>query len=369
MDSTYKVPLTRIVSIDSHPNADRLELATVYGFQVVIPSGSYAVGDLVVYFPVDSILPGNVEALLFGADAKIKLEKSRIRQIRIRKFPSQGMLCNPESLKSIVNPKYLKEEQDLAAILGVTKFEPPEAHVQGAPRKKNGRKALAHPDFQSYNGLGNIKWFPNLFQEGELVVIQEKIHGTNARAALLPYRTNNLWKKFLKLIGKAPAYEKLYGSNRVDITNSNGYSGYYGDDIYGNVFKKMDAFSKLMPNEIVFGEICGPGIQKGYEYGLKEHKFLLFDVKKDGKWLAPKDVEAYALERQFEMVPVLYEGPFNKALAEQMSQGPSVFSPTEKVREGAVLKAVNGYDQEGNKKALKMINPVYLDDKNNTDNH
>jgi hypothetical protein len=32
----HKVPLTTIVKVESHPNADRLELAYVYGFQVIV---------------------------------------------------------------------------------------------------------------------------------------------------------------------------------------------------------------------------------------------------------------------------------------------------------------------------------------------
>lgn len=375
MDSTYKVPLTKILAIDPHPNADRLSLATVYGFQVVIPKDSYEVGESVIYIPIDSILPQKVESLLFGEDAKIKLEKSRVRQIRIRKFPSQGMICKPETLSSIVNPKYLKDEQDLSAILGIEKYEPPAPKEQGLPKgHKQGRKQLAHPDFHSYNGLGNIKWFPNLFQEGEQVVIQEKLHGTNARAAKLPYRANTLFKKLKKFLGLAPEYEMLYGSNKVDITNSSGYNGWYGEDIYGAVFKKMNVFDKIDDGCIVYGEIVGPGIQKGYEYGLKEHKFILFDVKQmmpDGShyWLTPGDVQDYANEKGFEFVPVLYEGPFNAVLTKELSMGPSVFCPEEKVREGVVLKAAENYSIEGNKKALKVISEIYLDDKTNSDNH
>src|SRR5271166_1293205 len=55
--STYKVPLTTIVNITPHTGADRLEMAWVYGFQVVVKKGQYKVGDKVVYVPVDSILP------------------------------------------------------------------------------------------------------------------------------------------------------------------------------------------------------------------------------------------------------------------------------------------------------------------------
>lgn len=374
VDSTYKVPYTTILAITPHNNAEKLEIATVYGFQVIIPKNVYKVGSKIVYIPIDSILPSNVEALIFGSDSKIKLTKSRVRQIRIRGLASQGMIVNPKNLESLVKLDGVNLETDLSAILGITKYEPEEKGPSQTLGKPGSRKQLAHPDFHSYNGLGNIKWFPDLFKDGEQVVVQEKLHGTNARAAKLPFRANTLLKKIKKFFGFAPAYENLYGSNRVDITNSNGYSGFYGDDVYGNVFKKLDVFSKIKPNEIVFGEIVGPGIQKGYAYGLKEHKFILFDVKRvnpDGtqEWLDPVAVQQFAIQRDFSFVPVLYEGPYNKEFIQTLSTGASVFDPNEKVREGAVLKAIEGYSQGGNKKALKMINEDYLADTKNTDNH
>ena len=91
-DSGYKVPLTTIKEIKSHPNADRLDIAVVYGFEVVIGKDGYKVGDKVLYIPIDSIIPIDLERELFPEDSKIKLSRSRVKQIRIRKFPSQGML-------------------------------------------------------------------------------------------------------------------------------------------------------------------------------------------------------------------------------------------------------------------------------------
>src|SRR6185369_415963 len=113
----------------------------------------------------------------------------------------------------------------------------------GAP---GGRKikALENPLFHKYNGLDNIKWFPTLFKEGELVVMQEKIHGTNARAAKLPYVANTLWKKiklFFRTLFKMPAqFEFCYGSNNVQLQERRGYTGFYGEDIYGKVFQSID---------------------------------------------------------------------------------------------------------------------------------
>ena len=55
--SLFKVPFTTILKVENHPNADRLEIAFVYGFQVIVQKGKYSAGNRVVYIPIDSILP------------------------------------------------------------------------------------------------------------------------------------------------------------------------------------------------------------------------------------------------------------------------------------------------------------------------
>jgi RNA ligase (TIGR02306 family) len=374
MSSDYKVPYTTILDIQPCPNADRLALATVYGWQVVIPKDKFSVGSKIIYVPIDSILPKNIEDLIFGPDAKVKLHNRRVRQIRLRGSVSQGMLVSPSEISTIVNLNKVSLETDLADILGITKYEPPVKESNG-PNEPRLRKRKDTPNFHSYNGLQNIKWNTTMFKEGDEVVIQCKLHGTNSRAALLPYVPTTIWQKILNKLGLSPKVFKAYGSNRVDISAKSTYKGFFGSDIYGDVFRKIDVFSKLELGETVFGEIIGPGIQKGYSYGLKEHHFVLFDVKKmdiDGNqyWMSPKDVEYFAKVRGFEFVPVLYEGPYNKTLAYQLTLGPSEYGDkSEKVREGIVVKSATRYDIEGNKQALKWVSEAYLDDKTNTDDH
>lgn len=383
--TTYKVPLTQILAIEPHTNADSLEIATIYGFQVVVKKGKYKAGDTVVYIPIDSILPQWLEDRLFpcakdpktGAivKPKIVLSHHRVRQIRIRKFASQGMVLDTTDIADKVNFKKAKMEDNLAEALEITKYEPPVAgpsNTQGKDKQRN--KSFEHPQFHKYNGLNNIKWFPTLFKEGEEVVIQEKMHGTNARASLLPYRTNTLFRKIVNLLGFAPKEEQCYGSNNVQKAVGRNNKHFYSEDIWGSTFQALDVFIKLKLGETVFGEIVGPGIQQNYDYGLKQYKFLLFDVKvleADGKqkWLSPDEVKAFARERGFDMVPELYAGPYNKELAYSLTKGPSVYCPAQKVREGIVIKSNESYDNEGNKRALKWVSEVYLDDKTNTDFH
>ncbi len=373
--SDYKVPYTKILNIQPHGNAERLEVATIYGFQVIIPKNQYQVGSEIIYIPIDSILPENLETLIFGPDSKIKLHNHRVRQIRIRGLASQGMVVNPSEISKLVNLTGVNLETDLSAILGVTKYEPPVpgfAQTQGKDKQRNRKSE--NPLFHHYNGLDNIKWFPDLFQEGESVTVQEKLHGTNARASILPFVANSFWKKVKKFLRIASATENCYGSNNVEISAKTNYKGFYGIDLYGTTFNKMDVFSKIKFGETVFGEIIGPSIQKNYVYGLSEPKFVLFDVKilcPDGTqmWLCPDAVAEFAKERGFEMVPIIYRGPYNKEFVQSLTKGASVYDPNTKVREGIVIKSNDGYDREGNKRALKSISEDYLADPTNTDNH
>lgn len=373
--SEFKVPFTKILKVDKHPNADRLSVYTIYGFQVVGGKDQFEIGDEIIYCPIDAILPKWLEERLFPEDSKIKLNKSRVRQIRIRGLASQGMIIPYHAVSSELFIPQL--ETDLSSLLGITKYEPSEP--EGTTSIKSGGRRLKkkeNPLFHQYNGLINIKWAPNMFQSDEMVVFQEKIHGTNARAALLPYSANTLWKRIIEFLGLAPSHEFCYGSNTVQLQNKPGHKGFYGQDIYGEVFAALKAEEKLKPGEAIYGEIYGMNTQKNYSYGSPdERKFVLFDVKvlnEDGtyRWLDPDEVQVYADQRGFKTVPELYRGPFTSLeFAKSYTVGPSVLAPEQPVREGIVVKAYKNYDEYGNKRALKIISEAYLDDHTNSDGH
>jgi RNA ligase (TIGR02306 family) len=370
MDDGFKVPLTTILKVEPHPNADRLSIATVYGFQVVCQKDKYKVGDVVVYVPVDSILTNvKLEAQLFPPDSKIKLNRNRVRQIRIRQYPSQGMLIHPDDLTNYIDRFY--PEINYADKLGIVKYEPPAP--QGPAKARLRNKPKENPRLHTYGGVTNLKWSPTFF-DGQDVVIQEKLHGSNCRFAYARTARNTFWKKLKGFFGLLPKYEACWGSNNVQLHERAGYTGYYGKDIYKAVLESVGAFNKVEEGETIYGELIGPNIQANYTYGKTDNHFVLFDVKKerpDGsqEFLDPDEVESYAAQRGFDFVPVLYKGPFDAEQAKLFSQGTSVYAPSQAVREGCVIKRAKGYGEMGTKHAKKLINPAYLDDATNTDEH
>lgn len=366
--SKFVVEAVKIKEILPHPNADKLEIAVVYGFNVVVSKGMYKAGDMSIYVPVDSILPQNVEDIIFG-NSKVQLNKHRVRAIKIRGMVSYGLLANPESLSIVPT-----EGVDYKDTLGITKYQPTEkqANVNSGPKSRN--KPKENPYFRKYNGINNIKWYPDAFTDQD-VVIQLKLHGTHVRFGKAPFVANTLWKKIKKFFRLTPSHEYVYGSNNVELTNrGSNPSGFYDKNIYLKVLSENDASSKVKDGEFVHGEIIGPGIQKGYTYGLKNHRLVIFDVRvmlEDGtqRWLNPDECEQYARDRGFNFVPVLYKGQFNREILELCTSGYSDDIDKYEVREGCVVKHATIYDVNGDKNCLKSINPDYLLDYSNTDEH
>lgn len=356
--STFAVKLVSISDVSAHPGADRLDLVRLQGmdWQVVTQKDKYKVGDITLYFPIDSLLSEEIEAKIFPPDSKVKLSNHRVRTVKLRGAISQGMVVSP-SLFGLENKKV---GFDATSVLGVTKYEPPVkfqgANTQAAPKRH------VHPAFKKYTGIENAKNYNSVFTEIDEIVITEKLHGSNFRAGYLPYNANSLLKKIKKLLRLSPQYEFVYGSHNVQLQDKLLYKGYYETNIYSEMVLKYDLKNKLKPGEVVYGEIIGDGVQKGYTYGCKqgERKLVCFEARQNDAWLDPIAAKKFIEERQLEFVPVLYTGPFNKEKILRLREGPSVYAPSQKVREGIVVRSIKEESCYIGRKMLKFISDEYL---------
>lgn len=97
--STIERKLATIVSIDSlHPieGADRIERAVVKGWDVVVKRGEFAVGDLAVYFEIDSWIPSTIAPFLTAPGKYAKefngVEGEKLKTKKLKGVISQGLL-------------------------------------------------------------------------------------------------------------------------------------------------------------------------------------------------------------------------------------------------------------------------------------
>jgi len=373
--SDFAVKVERVLHVDKHPNADRLDLVTIHGWNCVAQAGTFKAGDLCVYIPIDSILPATLEDFIFGVDAKVKLSRSRVRTIKLRGAISQGLVVSWSEIDKYLGERLLKsgakEGLDLTENLGVTKYEPPVSEIP--PSMRGTTVSKKNPAFKEYTDLSNIKYYPELFAVGEDVVITEKIHGTNFRTGWVPFHASTTWKRFLKFLRLAPQWEFVYGSRRVQMQDryQGGSDTFYQKNgsvkhnVYSDTVRKYDLKKKLNYGEVVYGEIYGSGIQKGYTYGCKEgeHKLVLFDVydSLDGEYLDTDMARVVASNKDLPFVPVLFNGPYREGLIEELKVGPSVLSPSQAVREGVVIKpGTEATFTIVGRKALKCISEAYL---------
>ncbi len=354
--STLFVKIVKIQDIVSHGNADSLEVAKIAGWECVVKKGDFTKGDLAVYIPIDSRIPYALEEKLF-VNAKVKLDHGRIKTIKLRGRVSQGLIVKLGSLPEIEEPQ---EGADVAEILGVTKYEPPEPGNSGFG-PKSGKQRKATPGFVKYTDIENIKWYNDAFVDGDLVVMTEKLHGTSARYTLGPRTPKTILEKVKKFFGKDLGLEVICGTRETEHGADDKFS------TWAKVARQYCLDTKLESGEIVFGEIVGNGIQKNYDYGYApgHHGFFVYDVSvknEDGtkRFLNHDELTVWCLTRGLNIVPVFYVGPFSEEMLKTYTQGPSWLDPKNPIREGTVVRPINeAKGPSSNRKVLKSISPEY----------
>ena len=129
-----------------------------------------------------------------------------------------------------------------------------------------------------------------------------------------------------------------------------------------NIKQKLWDYVKSSDYDIIgdgitlYGEIYGAGIQKGYDYGLKEIEFVGFDVKEEGEYLDPinsKLLIEHILELPY--VEQLYYGRWSQEVQDKYVFN-NYIKGTKVPEEGIVIK----HQSKGREKIAKVINPDYL---------
>lgn len=368
--------VAKINEVRAIEGADNIELVIAGGWNAITKKGEFNVGALTIVATTDAVIP---EALSEKMGVANYLRKgTRVRTVKLRGVYSECLIIPIiyAKARSIVEGKDLMEE------LGISKYEPPVKQVQLA----SGRKIRYqdNPNFHVYYKFPNLKNVAGLFTEEDEVEITRKIHGTNARFGIVKKTKLSLWdkvKKFFRLADKWINYEFVVGSHNVEKGSDS--QGFYDTNVWYQIADKYEIKKKLweyvksnspeFAREIgdgltIYGEIYGAGIQKNYEYGLKDIQFAGFDIKENGEYLSPHHAKVLisgVLELPY--VDILHYGPWSQEVQDKYVFN-NMIPGTKVPEEGIVIKYHTG---ERNKVA-KVINPDYhiFSEKNNVgDSH
>ena len=115
----------KLISVEPHPNADRLDLVKVLGYQCVTERGLHSPGDLIVYIQPDSVLPVDAE----WAEGYRKYSPTRIKAVKLRGEFSEGIIVKFSQLAAVTafaaRQGSWVEGEDVAEAIGATHYEPP----------------------------------------------------------------------------------------------------------------------------------------------------------------------------------------------------------------------------------------------------
>lgn len=353
--------VARINEIKPIEGADKIELAVIGGWNCIVQKGHYVENDLTIVATTDAVIP---QELSDAMNVTSYLRKGqRVRTVKLRGVYSECLLI---PLKHVPLMENYYDGKDMMFTMNIYKYEPPARQVQLSSGRKI--KYKDNENFKVYYKFPNLKNVPELFTENDKVEITRKIHGTNARYGIVKKSKLSIWDKVKRFFGNEwIEYEYVYGSHNVEKGSDT--QGFYDTDVWRTIAEKYNIREKLWEffkmqkenykiNEglIIYGEIYGPGIQKGYEYGLKEISYSGFDVTINNEY---RDTTiSFIIQGVFLELPyveTLYSGNWSQEVQDSFVFN-NFIEGTKVPHEGIVIKAVDG----NRNKVAKVINPDYL---------
>lgn len=359
--------ITKLTPIEG---ADKIELARVLGWNVVVEKGAFKEGDLCVYCEIDSIMPDDNPIFDFLKDSKGNMK--RIRTVKLRGQVSQG-ICFPLSI--LINVKEIdsntlestfiypiNEGEDVTEYLGIKKYEPE------IPAHLRGKIKCTRPNWLPKTDETRVQVLGELIDtyQGYEFYITEKLDGTSMSVA---WKDEQLYVSSRNMVYEEDdenAYSLM--AKKLGLKNIFGYLPSEGIKLSSGKF-----FLHTIKNFVIQGELCGPGIQKNV-YKLKDltwFVFQVYDVDNDA-YLDYKDMLFVCHHLLLPTVPLIEGSHILKEDVDglvKLSVGKS-FLNENAMREGIILRPIKEITISDNERiskrlyrnrlSFKCINPEYL---------
>ena len=334
-----KLASIQIISgVEPIKDADRIEVARVLGWKVVVQKGVYKVGDFCVYFEVDAHLPIEDRYSFLESCRKVSPisgDGYRIKTRQIRGIYSQGLIMPIEDFPEIKN---CEEGADVTELLHVKKWEMPE--VTGSLGVMTGKKPYFVPTTDETRVQSNDELREACL--GKECYISTKMDGTSVSV--------------------------YYVNGEVGATSRNNSISDTSDSCvwkYLHAHGIPEALKNYGRNLILQGEFCGEGIQKN-RLKLKTPEWYVFNIFfLDGdmhrKMLGLYEMLDVCEKLGLKHVPIEEIFTFDMTLDECIARAKGNYQSGNK-KEGIVIRLVEPEYSESLKKSLsfKVLNNDYL---------
>jgi len=270
---SYEAIICKLTNVREHPNADRLKLATVAGYQIVVGLNSQE-DELGIFFPCDGKLStefceANDLYPVFDENGKrigggfFDRKNSRVKSQRFRGEKSEGFFIGIHALAYTgANLDSLHEGFTFHTINGqqiCEKYYSP-ATLRAM---KGGTARTRKTNVMFPKHVDTLRWqyeADRALKLGSLCHITEKLHGTSGRVSFSVEETEAKRKWYHKLFGITPPpvreWQFLVGTRNVVLTDPETTQGFYEDESFR--FRAVEPLRhNLHKGEVIYGEIVG----------------------------------------------------------------------------------------------------------------
>lgn len=343
--------IQKIISLEPIEGKDRIELATILGWKVIVGKEEFKVGDLVIYVEYDTILPEKPEFEFLRSRCWSKMYKGfRIKNMSMGGVFSQGIVFSLD-LISTDHGKFL-EGRNVAEQLGVVKYDPEEIR-----ERKACSTSTKYSPFK--------KWLLQ-FKIMRKILLGKKVHKRMYPETVHKSSETNIQKNFSTMQGRSDKYyltEKLEGQAGTFLLLQQtkrkreymifSHNAYRSSDQPSNWKEISDKYEleillrDVPENLAIQGEIIGPGIQ-GNIYGLSEKEFYVYKISNTdtGVPFTFTNMKAFCELKGLPFVPVLGTNVELLGSVEEMlkhSDGESLLKKGVK-REGVIWRSMSNQD-------------------------
>lgn len=373
----YVVKVDEIRPIEG---ADRVEVAIVNGWHIMVRKDQFKPGDLAVYFEIDSKVPAE-EPFMFLEPKHFKIKTQKyfkgtvISQGLLMSFEDFGWEKDAYKLGDFLTQKlkvtYAVEEDNARKASSVDKYKKmAQRHgklfshqpFRWLMRRTWGKKILflffgktsdkktGWPAWVAKTDEERVENMPWIFDNKSPFVATEKIDGTSTT--------------FTMKRGKFGKND-FYVCSRNVVFDKPDKNCFYDTNVYIEMAEKYD-IEKILESILtddstldwvtLQGETYGAGIQKR-DYGLKEHRFAGFNfiTSKEGRW---DSVRAAKFMTQYNIpwVPILDENYILPDTIEELR----AFSHSEGSRIDGVIKEGIVFRSQDGSMSFKCVDPEFL---------